>query len=106
MKTRRRPRPTPAAEIVRLRTAECLTQADVAVKAGVTQQAIAKLEREDGNPTIATLVRVAAALGLEVVVTFKRVGRCQCCPRGDEYNGFGSDGPTAFICPRSCACHD
>lgn len=66
--------PTPAAEILRLRTAECLTQADLAAMAGVTQQAIAKLEREDSNPTVATLVKVAAALGFRVVVTFQREG--------------------------------
>lgn len=103
---RRRPRPTPAAEIARLRTAQCLTQADLAAKAGVTQQAIAKLEQVGSNPTVATLERVATALGFRVVVTFQRVGPCQCCSRGDEYNGYGSDGPTSFTCPRSCGCHD
>ena len=29
-----------------------------------------------------------------------------CCDRMGEYNGYGSDGPTTFTCPRSCACHD
>ncbi len=29
-----------------------------------------------------------------------------CCPRRDEYNGYGSDGPTIFTCPRQCPCHD
>lgn len=32
--------------------------------------------------------------------------RCDCCDRGDEYNGFGSDGPLLFVCPKSCPCHD
>jgi hypothetical protein len=32
--------------------------------------------------------------------------KCECCDRGDEYNGFGSDGPTTFSCPKSCPCHD
>ena len=32
--------------------------------------------------------------------------KCTCCERGDEYNGFGSDGPTIFTCPKSCTCHD
>jgi topoisomerase IA-like protein len=29
-----------------------------------------------------------------------------CCARAGEYNGFGSDGPLAFVCPSSCPCHD
>jgi len=29
-----------------------------------------------------------------------------CCDRAGEYNGFGSDGPLAFVCPESCSCHD
>ena len=29
-----------------------------------------------------------------------------CCDRRNEYNGFGSDGPLSFICPRDCPCHD
>lgn len=32
--------------------------------------------------------------------------KCTCCARGDEYNGFGSDGPTSFTCPKHCPCHD
>jgi hypothetical protein len=32
--------------------------------------------------------------------------RCQCCERGDMWNGFGSDGPLTFRCPTSCPCHD
>lgn len=37
---------------------------------------------------------------------FARQSKCDCCDRGDEYNGFGSDGPTLFTCPKSCTCHD
>lgn len=29
-----------------------------------------------------------------------------CCDRRDEYNGYGSDGPTVFRCPLGCPCHD
>ena len=29
-----------------------------------------------------------------------------CCERVGEYNGYGSDGPLAFVCPRGCSCHD
>lgn len=31
--------------------------------------------------------------------------RCDCCDRGNEYNGFAS-GPLSFICPKECSCHD
>ena len=30
----------------------------------------------------------------------------KCCERAGEYNGFGSDGPTKFTCPKHCSCHD
>ena len=29
-----------------------------------------------------------------------------CCDRAGEHNGFGSDGPLLFVCPRHCPCHD
>ena len=48
-----------------------LSQADVAKRAGVSQQAIAKLEHPDGNPTLATIQRVATALGLRLDVQLK-----------------------------------
>lgn len=36
---------------------------------------------------------------------FESPARCDCCERGDEYNGYAS-GPTVFACPKGCACHD
>ena len=48
-----------------------LTQTELARRAGVTQQAIAKLEHPSANPTIATLEKVAAALGIRVEVGFR-----------------------------------
>lgn len=47
-----------------------LTQAQLAKLAGVSQQQIAKLERAGENPTIATLAKVAKALGRSVDVVF------------------------------------
>ena len=31
--------------------------------------------------------------------------KCNCCDRGDQYNGLGS-GSLLFVCPKSCPCHD
>lgn len=30
----------------------------------------------------------------------------KCCPNAGKYNGFGSDRPLSFVCPKSCPCHD
>ena len=43
-----------------------LTQAELAVLAGVSQPAIAQLESPDSNPTIDTLNRVARAMGAQI----------------------------------------
>lgn len=45
---------------------ERLSQADLARRVGVSQQAIAKIERVKGNLTLRTLDRVARALGRRV----------------------------------------
>jgi predicted RNase H-like HicB family nuclease/DNA-binding XRE family transcriptional regulator len=41
-----------------------LTQADLAARIGVSQQQVAKLERPGANPSIATLKKIAVALGV------------------------------------------
>jgi predicted RNase H-like HicB family nuclease/DNA-binding XRE family transcriptional regulator len=58
-------------ELRRARRAAGLTQAQLAARAGVSQQQIAQLEHPDSNPTLETLERVARALGarLEVSLT-------------------------------------
>jgi transcriptional regulator with XRE-family HTH domain len=45
-----------------------MTQADLASRAGLTQSAIARLERTGSNPTIATLANVIAATGHELTL--------------------------------------
>ncbi|HEY0463706.1 MAG TPA: type II toxin-antitoxin system HicB family antitoxin [Polyangiaceae bacterium] len=47
-----------------------LTQGQLAKRAGVSQQQIAKLEDPGGNPTIATLEKIATALGLRLELSF------------------------------------
>ncbi len=48
------------------RQAAGLTQAELARRVGVSQQQVAKLERPGANPSIATLHKVAAALGVRL----------------------------------------
>jgi len=45
-----------------------LTQAEVAARARVSQQQVAKLERPGANPSIATLRKIAGALGVRLEV--------------------------------------
>lgn len=45
-----------------------LSQAALAAAAGTTQSAIARLEQDESNPTIATLVRCAAAAGYRIEI--------------------------------------
>ena len=52
----------------RLRTEGGLTQAELAVRMGTTQSAIARMEGGGACPTLETLERFAAAIGAELVV--------------------------------------
>jgi transcriptional regulator with XRE-family HTH domain len=55
---------TSAAVLIRhARTQAGMTQAALAVRAGLSQSAVARLERGGSNPTIATLANVIAATG-------------------------------------------
>jgi UDP-N-acetylglucosamine 1-carboxyvinyltransferase len=55
---------TSAASLIRAaRTDAAMTQAELASRAGLTQSAVARLERGGSNPTIATLAKVIAATG-------------------------------------------
>ena len=47
-----------------------LTQKQLAKKTGITQSDISKLENGDGNPSIKTLQRLAAGMGMTVKIEF------------------------------------
>lgn len=52
----------------RLRTEAGLTQAELAIRMGTSQSAIARMEGGGACPTLETLERFAAAIGAELVV--------------------------------------
>ena len=49
------------------------SQAETAKRVGVSQQQIAKLEDPDANPTIGTIMKVAEAFDMRLLVTFKKI---------------------------------
>jgi transcriptional regulator with XRE-family HTH domain len=57
-----------AALILKARTDAAITQSELAARAGLTQPAIARLERAGANPTVATLANVIAATGHRLVI--------------------------------------
>jgi transcriptional regulator with XRE-family HTH domain len=58
-----------AALIKNARRETGLTQAELARRLGITQAAVAKLERADANPTVATLDNALSAAGKRLVLT-------------------------------------
>jgi DNA-binding XRE family transcriptional regulator len=57
-----------AESLIKARLAKKWTQGQLAARAGVTQNTITRLESGVTNPTVATLNRVASALGKELRV--------------------------------------
>ncbi len=49
----------------RLRTLNALTQAQLAERAGLTTAAVARIERDENEPRMTTLRKLADALGVE-----------------------------------------
>lgn len=64
----------PEAQIVRAivegREAQHLTQDQLALVTGIHQASISKLERGDGNPSLRTLKRLAAGMGMKLKLEF------------------------------------
>lgn len=56
--------------LLRLRRQAGLTQFQLAVKAGVSDKCIARIERGQSNPTVETVKRLAAALGVPMSALF------------------------------------
>jgi ribosome-binding protein aMBF1 (putative translation factor) len=48
------------------REAQGLSQTEVAARMGTSQSAVARMEQGQGNPTLATLVRYAGAIGKQI----------------------------------------
>lgn len=59
-----------AEQVRQLREAKGLSQAELARRIGSTQPSVARLEAGGVAPTIETLERIAAALGLHLAVSF------------------------------------
>jgi len=57
-----------AAELVRFRSENELSQRDLAERLGVSQPRVAKLESGEHNPDVDTLVSISRATGLEFVI--------------------------------------
>ncbi len=74
-KTRRRRSPggplKPGEALRGAREAARLSQAQVALRMGCTQQAVAQAERRNSNPTIAYMSRFARACGRRLRVEFR-----------------------------------
>lgn len=49
------------------------SQAQLAKRVGVSQQQIAKLEDPDANPTIETIMKVAEAFNMDLLLTFRKI---------------------------------
>ena len=56
-------------EMVVLRKAKGISQAELAARSGMTQPAIARLEKGKAVPTIETFCQLAEALGAKVTLT-------------------------------------
>ena len=58
-------------EVLRSRKEKNLTQKDLSRLAGIAQGDLSRIENGNANPSIATLNRIAKALGKELKITFE-----------------------------------
>lgn len=58
-------------EIRKARISKGYTQANLALKSGMTQPQIARIENNDTQPRISTLIKISNALDLKLVIEFK-----------------------------------
>ena len=56
--------------MIDIRKAEGLTQKDLALRSGINQADISRLENGNGNPSIKTLKRLARAMGKSLKIEF------------------------------------
>jgi transcriptional regulator with XRE-family HTH domain len=75
-----------------------LTQAELARRLGISQPAVAQLERFDSNPRIETLERALRAVGAELVIDARWPEQStnestRAAPRAGSRTGVGSRGP-------------
>lgn len=56
-------------QLIHLRRAHGLEQAEVGARMGVSQSAVSQFERHDSNPTLATVRRYALAVGARLDIT-------------------------------------
>jgi transcriptional regulator with XRE-family HTH domain len=66
--------PTPGGILRERRRAHGLTQAQLALRAGSTQAAISRLERDELSPTFVTFARLLAVLGESFAIEVRRGG--------------------------------
>jgi len=57
-------------QIVEIRINEGMSQKELAEKCGMKQANLCRLENGNGNPSVATLLRIAQGLGRKLVIDF------------------------------------
>ena len=58
-------------EMIRIRNEKNITQKELSARTGIARADISKLESGNANPSIKTLVRIAAGMGKELHIAFK-----------------------------------
>ncbi len=83
-----------AAQLIRHRSENGLSQRALAGRLGVSQPRVVELESGEKNPTLDTLVKIAAAIGIEIAIdiapmgaTPKLVGKAMRSTPAHEYHG-------------------